>query len=82
MGKIVVSENITLDGVVGDPTGEEGYPARRLVRPDRARPTGRRGPRSSSAEALGAEALLMGRRSVRVVRVALGLARPASGRTG
>jgi dihydrofolate reductase len=25
MGKIVVSENITLDGVVQDPTGEEGF---------------------------------------------------------
>ena len=25
MGKIVVSENVTLDGVVQDPTGEEGF---------------------------------------------------------
>ena len=25
MGKIVISENITLDGVVQDPTGEEGF---------------------------------------------------------
>src|SRR5271156_2998585 len=25
MGKIVISENVTLDGVVQDPTGEEGF---------------------------------------------------------
>src|SRR6516225_6192651 len=25
MGKIVISENVSLDGVVQDPTGEEGY---------------------------------------------------------
>src|SRR6516165_6314959 len=25
MGRIVVSENVTLDGVVQDPTGEEGF---------------------------------------------------------
>lgn len=25
MGKIVISENISLDGVVQDPTGEEGF---------------------------------------------------------
>jgi uncharacterized membrane protein len=25
MGKIVVSENLSLDGVVQDPTGEEGF---------------------------------------------------------
>ena len=25
MGKIVVSENVSLDGVVEDPTGEEGF---------------------------------------------------------
>jgi hypothetical protein len=25
MGKIVVSENVSLDGVVQDPTGEEGF---------------------------------------------------------
>lgn len=26
MGKIVISENVSLDGVVQDPTGEEGFP--------------------------------------------------------
>jgi hypothetical protein len=25
MGKIIISENISLDGVVQDPTGEEGF---------------------------------------------------------
>jgi hypothetical protein len=25
MGKLVISENVTLDGVVQDPTGEEGF---------------------------------------------------------
>ena len=25
MGKIVVSQNLSLDGVVEDPTGEEGF---------------------------------------------------------
>ena len=25
MGKIVISENVSLDGVVEDPTGEEGF---------------------------------------------------------
>ena len=25
MGKIIISENISLDGVVQDPTGEEGH---------------------------------------------------------
>jgi dihydrofolate reductase len=62
MGKIVVSENVTLDGVVQDPTGEEGFryggwfaqigdkdrEAWAMVGVD---------------EALGAEAFLLGRRS-------------------
>ena len=30
MGKIVISENVTLDGVVQDPTGEEGNEFGRL----------------------------------------------------
>ncbi|MEU0791177.1 dihydrofolate reductase family protein [Amycolatopsis sp. NPDC005961] len=62
MGKIIISENVTLDGVVQDPTGDEG--------------TGRGswftwiGDEDRVAwaeveyeEALGAEALLMGRRT-------------------
>lgn len=62
MGKIIVSENVSLDGVVQDPTGDEGF--------------GRGGwflqvgdnDREAWAklgldEALGADALLLGRRS-------------------
>jgi len=62
MGKIVVSENVTLDGVVEDPTGEEGFSLggwfARIPETDR------------NAwydlvlqEALGGEAFLLGRRS-------------------
>jgi hypothetical protein len=25
MGKIIISENVTLDGVIQDPTGDEGF---------------------------------------------------------
>jgi len=61
MGKIIVSENISLDGVIEDPTGEDGF--------------GRGGwglmktkdreawAKVLTDEALGAEALLMGRRT-------------------
>ena len=80
MGKIVVSENVSLDGVVEDPTGEEGfrhggwftefggedYQAWAEV---------------GLAEALGAEALLMGAAATRT-SVRAGCPGPASGRTG
>jgi dihydrofolate reductase len=62
MGKIVISENVTLDGVIQDPTGEEGFRHGGWA--------GRAGPRGREAtakvlldEALGAEALLLGRRT-------------------
>ena len=62
MGKIVVSENVTLDGVVQDPTGEEGFRFggwfTRIGDKDREEWA-----KITFAEALGAEALLMGRRS-------------------
>jgi len=62
MGKIVVSENVTLDGVVQDPTGEEGFRSggwfTRIGDKDREEWA-----KITFAEALGAEALLMGRRS-------------------
>jgi dihydrofolate reductase len=61
MGKIIVSENVSLDGVVQDPTGEEGF---------RLGGWFRIGDRDREAwakvlleEALGTEALLLGRRS-------------------
>jgi dihydrofolate reductase len=62
MGKIVVSENISLDGVVQDPTGEDNL--------GRGNWFARIGEKNLEAwakveleEALGAEALLMGRRT-------------------
>jgi len=62
MGKIVVSENITLDGVVQDPAGAEGF--------GRGGWVGRVGGRGREEaakvlldEALGAEAQLFGRRT-------------------
>jgi dihydrofolate reductase len=62
MGKIVVSENLSLDGVTQDPTGEEGFRHGGWF--------GRIGDKDREAwakmeldEALGAEALLLGRRS-------------------
>jgi dihydrofolate reductase len=62
MGKIIISENVSLDGVVQDPTGEEGF--------GRGGWTGQMGDKDREAwakvlydEALGAEALLLGRRS-------------------
>ncbi|MFB7652384.1 MULTISPECIES: dihydrofolate reductase family protein [unclassified Streptomyces] len=62
MGKIVISENLSLDGVVQDPTGEEGFRFGGWF--------GQIGDHDREAwsrvgfdEALGAEALLLGRRS-------------------
>jgi dihydrofolate reductase len=62
MGKIVVSENVSLDGVVQDPTGEEGFrhggwfaQVGDKDREERAKVV--------LDEALGAEAFLLGRRS-------------------
>jgi dihydrofolate reductase len=62
MGRIVVSENVSLDGVVEDPTGEEGF--RHGGWFDRCL-DGDRGAWAEVelAEARGAEALLLGRRS-------------------
>lgn len=62
MGNIIVSDNITLDGVAQDPTGEEGFAFGRwfehMTSADREVWAG-----VEYAEALGAEALLMGRRT-------------------
>jgi dihydrofolate reductase len=62
MGKIIVSENVTLDGVVQDPTGEDGFRHGGWF--------GQFGGKDLEEwakveldEALGAEALLLGRRS-------------------
>ena len=60
MGKIVMSDNVSLDGVVQDPAGDEGFRVGGWVgviagRPELAKVT--------LDEALGTEALLLGRRS-------------------
>ena len=62
MGKIVISENVTLDGVIQDPTGEEGFRFGGWF--------GQIGDKDREAwakvefeEALGTEALLLGRRT-------------------
>ncbi len=64
MGKLVISENMSIDGVVQDPTGEEG--------PGHSRWTGLTGDDDRQAwaglltdEAQRAQALLLGRRSDR-----------------
>ena len=62
MGKIVISENVSLDGVVQDPTGEEGFRHGgwfdQIGDKDREEWA-----KVGLDEALGAEALLLGRRS-------------------
>src|ERR671936_793315 len=62
MGKIVVSENVTLDGVVQDPTGEEGFRHGgwflRVGSNDREAFA-----KAALNEALAADAFLMGRRT-------------------
>jgi dihydrofolate reductase len=62
MGKIIVSENVTLDGVVQDPTGEEGLRGggwfNEIVDSDREAWA-----KTGFDEAQGAEALLLGRRT-------------------
>jgi dihydrofolate reductase len=60
MGKLVVSENVSLDGVIQDPAGDEGFRVGGWVGliKDRAQLS-----KVALDEALGAEALLLGRRS-------------------
>jgi dihydrofolate reductase len=62
MGKIVVSENVSLDGIVQDPTGEEGFRHggwfSEIGNQDRAAWA-----QLGLDEALGAAAFLLGRRS-------------------
>jgi dihydrofolate reductase len=62
MGKIVISENVSLDGVVQDPTGDEGFKRGgwfgQIGEKDREEWA-----KVEFGEALGTEALLLGRRS-------------------
>jgi dihydrofolate reductase len=60
MGKIVVSDNVSLDGVIQDPAGDEGFRLGGWVGQIKDREELNRLTRD---EALGTEALLLGRRS-------------------
>jgi dihydrofolate reductase len=60
MGTIVVSENVSLDGIVQDPAGDEGFSRGGWVGPIAAREDVAK---LALDEALGAEAFLLGRRS-------------------
>ncbi len=60
MGKIVISENVTLDGVIQDPAGDEDFKHGGWVGRIKDRPQLNK---LALDEALGAEALLLGRRS-------------------
>src|SRR6266571_4616042 len=60
MGKIIVSENVSLDGVVQDPAGDEGFSRGGWVGLIAAREDVAK---IALDEALGAEAFLLGRRS-------------------
>jgi dihydrofolate reductase len=60
MGTIVVSDNVTLDGVIQDPAGDEGFRVGGWVGLIKDRPELNK---LALDEALGAEALLLGRRS-------------------
>jgi dihydrofolate reductase len=60
MGKIIISENVTLDGVIQDPSGAEGFKHGGWVGKLTDRPaTGK----AALDQALGAEAQLLGRRT-------------------
>ena len=60
MAKIVISENVSLDGVVQDPAGDEGFGRGGWVGPIAAREDVAK---VALDEALGADAFLLGRRS-------------------
>jgi dihydrofolate reductase len=60
MGKIVVSDNVSLDGVIQDPAGDEGFGRGGWVGLIKDRPGAGK---LALDEALASEALLLGRRS-------------------
>jgi dihydrofolate reductase len=60
MAKIIISDNVSLDGVVQDPGGDEGFPRGGWVGSIKDRP---QLGRLALDDALGASALLLGRRS-------------------
>jgi dihydrofolate reductase len=60
MGRIVLSDNVSLDGVIQDPAGDEGFERGGWVGLIKDRPGANE---LALEEALGSEALLLGRRS-------------------
>ena len=60
MGRIVISDNVSLDGVIQDPAGDEGFSRGGWVGLIKDRPELNK---LALDEALGAEALLLGRRT-------------------
>jgi dihydrofolate reductase len=60
MGKIIISDNVSLDGVIQDPAGDEGFSRGGWVGLIKDHPELGK---VALDEALGAEALLLGRRS-------------------
>jgi dihydrofolate reductase len=60
MGKIIISENVSLDGVIQDPAGDEGFQRGGWVGLIKDHPGANK---LALDEALGAEAMLLGRRS-------------------
>ena len=62
MGKIIVSENVSIDGVVQDPTGDEGFRHGGWFNQFGGKDL-EEWAKVEFEEALGAEALLLGRRS-------------------
>ncbi|MFL5867572.1 MAG: dihydrofolate reductase family protein [Thermoleophilaceae bacterium] len=60
MGRIVISENVSLDGVAQDPSGDEGFRLGGWVGRITDRPAVGK---AALEEAVGAEGLLLGRRS-------------------
>jgi dihydrofolate reductase len=62
MGKIIISENVTLDGIVQDPNGEEGF-GRGGWFPPMGSKDREAWAKLELDEALAAQALLLGRRS-------------------
>jgi dihydrofolate reductase len=62
MGKIVISTNVTLDGVVQDPDGQEGFRLGGWF-PQRESKDFEAWAKLETDEALGADAMLLGRRS-------------------
>ena len=70
MGRIVVSDNVSLDGVVQDPAGDEGFRVGGWVGLIKDRPGLTK---LALDEALGTEALLLGSSELRVVRRAVAI---------